>query len=111
MKIGILLSRIRVEEKWLLAAFENRGVPYQRIDDGTVSFKINDPEPWLEYDVVLERSLSFARGLYTTQILNAWGIPTVNMAHVAMTCGDKLATSTALAMACVPQPHISVGSN
>jgi [lysine-biosynthesis-protein LysW]--L-2-aminoadipate ligase len=108
MKIGILLSRIRVEEKWLLAAFENRGVPYQRIDDGTVSFKINDPEPWLEYDVVLERSLSFARGLYTTQILNAWGIPTVNMAHVAMTCGDKLATSTALAMACVPQPHIKI---
>ena len=38
----------------------------------------------MQYDAVLERSVSFARGLYVTQVLNAWGIPTVNMAHVAM---------------------------
>jgi [lysine-biosynthesis-protein LysW]--L-2-aminoadipate ligase len=48
------------------------------------------------------------RGLYTTQILNAWGVPTVNMAHVAAVCGDKLATSSALAKAGVAQPRVKV---
>jgi [lysine-biosynthesis-protein LysW]--L-2-aminoadipate ligase len=48
------------------------------------------------------------RGLYAAQILNSWGIPTVNSAAVAATCGDKLATSAALAYAHVPQPRVRV---
>ena len=42
--------------------------------------------------------------MYVTQILNAWGIPTVNMSSVAAICGDKLATTAVLARAKVPQP-------
>ncbi len=106
MKVGILLSRIRVEEKWLLEALEKRGVDYERIDDREAHFELTQPGPWSQLDVVLERSISFARGLYATQILNAWGVPTVNMAHVAATCGDKLISSAALAKANVPQPRI-----
>ncbi|GIV63466.1 MAG: lysine biosynthesis enzyme LysX [Bellilinea sp.] len=108
MKIGVLLSRVRIEEKWILEALEKRGIPHQRIDDREAVFDFAHPQPWLEFDAVLERSISFARGLYATQMLNAWGIPTVNMAHVAATCGDKLATSAALARAGIPQPRIKV---
>jgi [lysine-biosynthesis-protein LysW]---L-2-aminoadipate ligase len=108
MKVGILLSRVRVEEKWLLDALDKHGVNYERIDDRLASFDITNPDPWLQYSVILERSLSFSRGLYATQILNSWGIPTVNMAHVAATCGDKLATTAALARAGVPQPRTKV---
>ncbi|HLF25056.1 MAG TPA: lysine biosynthesis protein LysX [Anaerolineae bacterium] len=108
MKIGILLSRVRVEEKWLLEALDQRGLTYDRIDDREAVFDLAQPGRWLEYAVVLERSVSFARGLYATQVLNSWGIPTVNMAQVAATCGDKLATSAALARAGVPQPRIKV---
>jgi [lysine-biosynthesis-protein LysW]--L-2-aminoadipate ligase len=108
MKVGILLSRVRIEEKWLLEALEARSVDYERIDDGQVTFDFDKPSKWLEYSVVLERSISFARGLYTTQILNAWGVPTVNMAHVAAICGDKLATSAALAKAGVAQPRVKI---
>ncbi|MGD0005623.1 MAG: lysine biosynthesis protein LysX [Anaerolineaceae bacterium] len=108
MKVGILLSRVRIEEKWLLEALEARSVNYERIDDGQVIFDFDKPFKWLEYSVVLERSISYARGLYTTQILNAWGVPTVNMANVAATCGDKLATSAALAKAGVAQPRVKV---
>jgi len=104
MKVGILLSRVRVEEKWLLEALDRSGVPYDRIDDREISMNINEPGAWSEFDVILERSMSFSRGLYVTQILNAWGIPTVNMANVAAVCGDKLATTSALARAGVPQP-------
>ncbi len=108
MKIGILLSRVRVEEKWLLEALEQSGVPYERIDDRQATFDLSAPGEWLSYNVVLERSLSYARGLYATQMLNAWGVPTVNMAHVAAVCGDKLVTSAALAKAGLPQPRLKV---
>ncbi len=108
MKIGILMSRVRVEEKMLLSTLEKLGVPYERIDDSETQFELSDPSPWMKFDAVLERSVSYARGLYATQILNAWGIPTVNMAHVAATCGDKLATSAALARAGIAQPRLKV---
>ena len=108
MKVGILLSRVRVEEKWLLEALEKHEIEYKRIDDRDIIFDLDKPAAWKDVDVVLERSISFARGLYCTQILNGWGIPTVNMAHVAATCGDKLVTSSILARAGIPQPRTKV---
>jgi [lysine-biosynthesis-protein LysW]--L-2-aminoadipate ligase len=108
MKIGILMSRVRVEEKMLLSTLDKLGVCYDRIDDGAAHLDLSDPTPWMQYDAVLERSVSFARGLYTTQLLNAWGIPTINMAHVAATCGDKLVTSAAFARAGIAQPRLKV---
>jgi len=106
MKIGVLYSRVRVEEKWLFEAFERCGVNYERIQDRDIHFCIHEPGDWLSYDAVLERSISYKNGLYATQILNSWGIPTVNSCQVAATCGDKLATSAALNRAGVPQPRV-----
>ena len=108
MKLGVLYSRVRVEEKWIFENLDRRGVNYEKIDDRKISFKLADPGAWQDYDVVLERSLSYKNGLYATQVLNAWGIPTVNMAHVAATCGDKLVTSAALQTAGIPQPQVWV---
>lgn len=108
MKVGVLYSRVRVEEKWLFEALDKRGVAYDRLDDREVKFALDDPGAWAQYDVVLERSISYGRGLYACKILNAWGIPTVNTASVADTCGDKLWTSAALKKAGVPQPELRV---
>jgi [lysine-biosynthesis-protein LysW]--L-2-aminoadipate ligase len=108
MKIGVLISRIRTEEKMLLSALEQKGVAFDRIDDSLAHFDIVDPAPWCQYDVVLERSISYTRGLYATSIFNTWGIPTVNMAQVAAICGDKLVTSAALVRAGIPQPRLKV---
>ncbi|MGH2521080.1 MAG: lysine biosynthesis protein LysX [Anaerolineales bacterium] len=108
MKIGVLLSRVRVEEKWIFEALARRGLAYDRLDDRAVTFDLANPNPWLDYNVVLERSLSYGRGLYATRVLNGWGIPTVNRAEVAAICGDKLATSAALQAAGVPQPAVRI---
>jgi [lysine-biosynthesis-protein LysW]--L-2-aminoadipate ligase len=94
-----------VEEKWIFAALERRGVDYERLDDRRVFYDLDHPELWLQYDVILERSISYNAGLYALRILNAWGIPTVNTVAVAEACGDKLATSTALARSGIAQPH------
>ncbi len=108
MKIAILFSRLRVEEKWLFEALEKRGIAFDRLDDREARFHLHDPAAWQEYAVVLERSLSYGRGLYAVTVLNGWGIPTVNSAQVSATCGDKLSTSSALQAAGVPQPRISL---
>ncbi len=108
MKIGVLLSRVRVEEKWLFEALEKRGLAHDRLDDREVKFDLANPGAWRQYSVVLERSISYGRALYACQVLNSWGIPTVNTAQVAATCGDKLVTSAALQAAGVPQPNVRV---
>jgi [lysine-biosynthesis-protein LysW]--L-2-aminoadipate ligase len=105
LKIGVLYSRMRVEEKWIFAALEKRGVECVHLDDRTISFDLENPEPWLSYDAILERSISYNNGLYALRILNAFGVPTVNTANVAEICGDKLTTSAMLMKAGVPQPR------
>jgi [lysine-biosynthesis-protein LysW]---L-2-aminoadipate ligase len=107
-KLGILLSRVRVEEKWLFEAFDKRGATYDRIDDRTLTFNLSQPDHWRQYAVVLERSISYGRGLYATRVLNSFGVPTINSAEVAATCGDKLVTSAVLQAAGVPQPNVRV---
>lgn len=105
LKIGVIYSRVRVEEKWIFGALEKRGVDYERLDDRAISFDLDHPEPWQAFDAVLERSISYTSGLYSLRLLNAFGVPTVNKAAVAEVCGDKLVTSAMLARAGLPQPH------
>jgi [lysine-biosynthesis-protein LysW]--L-2-aminoadipate ligase len=105
LKIGVLFSRVRVEEKWIFAAMEKRGIDYERLDDRTISFDLDNPSKWQALDAVLERSISYNSGLYALRTLNAFGVPTVNTAMVAEICGDKLTTSVMLAKAGVSQPH------
>ncbi|MBE9523916.1 MAG: lysine biosynthesis protein LysX, partial [Chloroflexi bacterium] len=85
-----------------------RGLNYDRINDRNISFDVANPEPWLKYDVILARNISYSSGLYALRVLNSWGIPTVNSAQVAETCGDKLSTTAALARAGVPQPKTMI---
>lgn len=105
-RIGVLYTRVRVEEKWIFAALERRGVDYERLDDRLVSFDLGNPAPWLTFDAILERSISYYNGLYALRVLNEWGVSTVNTARVAEICGDKLLTSAVLAQAGVPQPRV-----
>ena len=48
LKIGVFLSRVRVEEKWLFEALEKRSLEYDRLDDREVKFDLADPAPWLK---------------------------------------------------------------
>lgn len=105
LRIGVIYSRVRVEEKWIFGAMEKRGIDYERLDDRLISFDLDHPQAWHSFDAALERSISYTSGLYSLRMLNAFGIPTVNSARVAEICGDKLVTSAMLARAGLPQPH------
>jgi [lysine-biosynthesis-protein LysW]--L-2-aminoadipate ligase len=97
------MSRVRVEEKLLLAELDKRGVTIQRIDDREIMLDLEKPN--LQCDVVLERAVNHLRALYALRIYNDWGIPTVNTYDVANTCGDKLLTTAALMRHQVPSPR------
>src|SRR5690554_5239144 len=96
MNVGILYSRVRVEEKLLFEAFEKRGVNFELLDDRDLIFEITSGQQYAEmyshYDLVVERCINHSRALYSLRILNDRGIPTVNTAHVADVCGNKLQT-------------------
>jgi [lysine-biosynthesis-protein LysW]---L-2-aminoadipate ligase len=105
LKIGVLYSRVRVEEKWIFNTLEKRGIDFDRLDDRVIHFDLENSVPWRQYDAVIERSLSYNSGLYALRILNAFDVTTINTAAVAEACGDKLTTSTLLAKAGLPQPR------
>lgn len=149
--VAMIVSRIRVEEKLLLAALEATGAAVQLVNDDELvlpvgpaaahligapnsysgieasagligmstqpakaSTPVNGTGPGREgvgpirADVVLERSVSAARGIYALRLLAAAGMPTVNSYRTAATCWDKLLTSAALAEAGIPQPRTRV---
>jgi len=109
LTVGMLMSRVRVEEKLLLAEFERRGATVVRFDDRVFTLDLDRPHPAMAAcDVVIERCINHLRALYTLKLLDDWGIPSVNTYEVANTCGDKLLTSAALAKAGVPTPRTIV---
>jgi [lysine-biosynthesis-protein LysW]--L-2-aminoadipate ligase len=103
MRIGVLCSRIRAEEKLLFTELERRGLTYTKIDDREQIFDLHTRN--YPYDVVLERCIQHSRALYILKILNDAGVPTVNDYEVALTCGDKFLTTQALIHAGVPTPR------
>jgi len=105
MRVGVLCSRIRVEEKLLFEALTARGVAYEKLDDRTLVFNLHDPKVYQQYDVILERSINHSRALYALQMFNDWGVKTVNTAHVARICGDKFLTTQVLIKNDVPVPR------
>ena len=105
MRIGFLYSRLRVEEKWLFAALDDRDIAYDRLLDRDVAFDLNKADYWQRYDAVIIRSLSTTRGLYASKVLNSIGVPTINSHAVAAVCSDKVSTTTALSQAGLPQPR------
>ncbi|MBA2392980.1 MAG: lysine biosynthesis protein LysX [Ktedonobacteraceae bacterium] len=106
MRLAMLASRIRVEEKLLIEALRQRNVAFDIIDDGELLLDLAQMgEQWRQYDAVLCRSLSQARALAVTYVLEHWGIPVYNSAAVTALCNDKLLTTLALLQAHVPVPR------
>src|ERR1700693_3776590 len=105
--IGILCSRVRVEEKALCEGLRRRTIPFERLDEDKIQFPIGRPFPKAP-DVVLDRSIHHGRSLYALTLLPAAGDPTVNRPRVARICGDKILTTAALARAGLPVPKTVV---
>ena len=106
VRLAILTSRVRVEEKLLIEALRQRAITFDIIDDSELLLDLSRPdERWHAYDAVLCRSMSQTRALAVLHILEHWGVLVYNSATVTATCNDKLLTTLALLRAGIPTPH------
>jgi [lysine-biosynthesis-protein LysW]--L-2-aminoadipate ligase len=104
--IAVVHDRLREEERLLFAAFERAGATVERVY--APAFRWEAGARRHDGQVVLVRTLSHARTAALARMLEAEGARVVNAASVIETCGDKAATSAALAAASVPQPRTVV---
>jgi len=107
VKVGVLCSRVRLEEKLIFRALQRRGVDFERIDVRRMIFDLGSDDLG-HYDVVLMRCVSHSRALYAAKILENRGVRTVNSYEVIATCGDKILTTLALIEYGVPTPLTAI---
>lgn len=107
MKVGLLHSLIRKEEKYLIEEFQSRkNIELVLLDDRKAAFNIGKDK--FDLDIVVERCINHSRALHALKLYESAGIPCINSSHVATVCGDKLLTSVALAKEGVAQPEVRV---
>ncbi len=107
MRVGLLHSLIRQEEKLLIDAFRSRpGVELVLLDDRELMFQPGGDTFGL--DVLLERSIHHSRALHALRLFESAGVRCINAFSVALICGDKLLTTDALARHGVPQPRVKI---
>ncbi len=116
MRVALLVTHIRAEEKLIIAAFNSRDISPDIILDRELNFNLTQGAEqlapsgcaWRDYDFIFERCVSTSRGMYALAILNSWGLRSYNTYETAAVCGDKLRTSIALTRHDIPQPHTRV---
>ncbi|MDG5778620.1 lysine biosynthesis protein LysX [Haloarculaceae archaeon H-GB2-1] len=109
MKIGILYSRIRQDEKLLLNELRERDHEVVKIDVRKQQFNIQEaPEEFDDLDLVVDRCLATSRSVYATKFVEAYDVPVVNGPETAEICSDKVKNSLALAKAGIPTPDTDV---
>lgn len=105
LNLGLLFSRIRVEEKMLIKEARSRGHEITRVDSRELVFDFEDD---YDIDILLERDVSHSRALYILNLFENGAVPTINTYRTARICGDKIATTKALRDAGVPTPEVKV---
>lgn len=106
VKIGLIWSRIRNDEKMLMDAAQRKGVELVPIDDRELVLPVHQaPKELLGYDAFLERGISYTTSYYVTMALQSYGLRCVNPHNVLASCGDKALTSMLLARHGVPTPE------
>lgn len=103
-KVCIVFDRLRVEEKMLQKAAESLGHTTNMLDAKTARTSTAGPAPETG-DVVLERCVSYFRGLHFTSYLEYLGVPTINRFEVASLCGNKMFVTLLLKKSGVPTPE------
>lgn len=107
IRLGLLVSHLREEEKLLLKTAQQRGISVTVLRDRQLVLDLTEPNP-PPVDVVLDRCIAHTRGGYALRMFERWGIPTINSAGAAAICDDKAEISAVLGMAGIPTPRTLV---
>lgn len=104
-KLRILFDRVRSEEKMLEEKAIELGHNTKMVDAKITQVNTESKKSDFDFgDVVLERCVSYFRGLHFTACLEFLGVPVINSFEVANNCGNKMITSLLLKKHNVPTP-------
>ncbi|HEX4729011.1 MAG TPA: RimK family alpha-L-glutamate ligase [Jatrophihabitans sp.] len=103
-KLALLASRIRADDRRILAALERRGIGYEQVDTRTLHSGLGGRR----WAVVLNREVGSVRARYAAWTLEAEGSWVLNSAHAIDVCSDKWRTSLALRAAGLPTPRTAI---
>jgi len=104
-KLRILFDRVRSEEKMLQEKASELGHDAKMIDAKITQVNTESKKSDFDFgDVVLERCVSYFRGLHFTACLEFLDVPVINSFEVANNCGNKMITSLLLKKHNVPTP-------
>ena len=104
-KLRILFDRVRLEEKMLQEKASELGHDAKMIDAKITQVNTESKKSDFDFgDVVLERCVSYFRGLHFTACLEFLDVPVINSFEVANNCGNKMITSLLLKKHNVPTP-------
>lgn len=113
-RLCIVFDRLRSEEKMLKAEAQSLGCDVSMFDAKTAILNTDTvPEDMPQLGcVVLERCVSYFRGLHMTNMLESMGLPVINTYGVASTCGNKMHMTIRLKRANIPTPktHFALSS-
>ncbi len=105
VEVSIVCDKVRFEEKTLYEKTQSKGIKSKIVDAKTLTIGThNKTKDFLLGDVILQRSVSYYRGLYLTACLEFLGYKVINRFEVGQTCGNKLITSIKLAENKIPSP-------
>jgi [lysine-biosynthesis-protein LysW]--L-2-aminoadipate ligase len=100
-----VFDRLRTEEKLLQTQAFEMGYKTSMIDAKTTRFNTDSNNNEYDFgDVVLERCISYYRGLHFTACLEFLDVPVINSFEISNTCGNKMITSMLLKKNNIPTP-------
>ncbi|GAA4608226.1 lysine biosynthesis protein LysX [Actinoallomurus liliacearum] len=104
--IGVVASRVRLDEKRIMAAFDRRAVKYDYVDSRTCWYELDGTAP--RWPVALNREIGQVRAAAAARGLEANGVEVLNGSAAIELCGDKWRTSVALRDAGLPVPRTAL---
>jgi len=108
---GLVSDRIRWDEKALIRAASSLGVDLKIVDPKTIFLNVSgdlDKLKDLFGEVVIDRCVSYFRGLHIAAILEKADLKVINPFNVSLICGNKMFTTLALINAGIPVPKTLV---
>ena len=104
-KVCIVFDRLRAEEKMLEKEASNLGHDTVMLDAKITQVNTDSKKEDFDLgDVVLERCVSYFRGLHFTSALEFMEIPVINKFEVAHVCGNKMFMTLLLKKHNIPTP-------
>lgn len=103
MRIGLLYTLLRKEEKLIIKELKSRGIYVVKIDDKISKIRLGENE-FKKLDFVLIRSMSLTHALFWSRFFESVGIKTINSYNTLNICGNKYLTNLKLTENNIPAP-------